>query len=106
MAKKRPFCEATRRRNIQGALWQNFNRSDGSAFYNASVTRSYKDEREQWQNETLHLSLDDIPKLIGVLQELESQAYQQLQAHYDARNGGGETAQVPVGAGAGENDSF
>ncbi len=104
MAKKRPFCEATRRRNIQGALWQNFNGTDGSAFYSPSVTRSYKDEHDQWHNEVLHLPLDDIPRMIAVLQELETKAYEQMQVDYQARNATEETeAQFPVGAGATES---
>lgn len=85
MAKKQPFCEATRRRNIQGALWQNVSSADGSAYYNASLTRSYKDERDQWHNEILNVSLDDIPKVIAVLQELETKAYEQMQADYLVR---------------------
>ncbi|MAT67919.1 MAG: hypothetical protein CMJ58_00165 [Planctomycetaceae bacterium] len=82
--KKRPFCEATRRRNIQGALWQNHD-GNGKPFYVSSVTRSYKDDRDQWKNEVLHVPLDDIPKVIAVLQELETAAYQQMQADYQAK---------------------
>ena len=104
--KKRPFCEATRRRNIQGALWQNFNGSDGTPFYVPSVTRSYKDERDNWQNEILHVPLDDIPKVIAVLQELEAKAYQQMQADYQSRNAdeSPEEEQALVGAGAGDEE--
>lgn len=81
--KKRPIAEALRRRNIQGALWQNH---DGNQrpFYVASVTRSYKDSDQQWQNENLFVPLDDIPKVIAVLQEIETAAYEQLQADYEA----------------------
>ena len=82
--KKRPFCEATRRRNIQGALWQNHD-GNGKPFYVSSVTRSYKDDRDQWKNEVLHVPLDDIPKVIAVLQELETKAYQQVEADYQAK---------------------
>ena len=81
--KKRPFCDALRRRNIQGALWQNHD-GNGKPFYVSSVTRSYKDDKQQWVNETLHVPLDDIPKVIAVLKELETAAYQQMQVDYEA----------------------
>lgn len=84
--KKRPFSEATRRRNIQGALWQNYDGS-GNPFYVSSVTRSYKDSNDRWQNESLHVPLDDIPKVIAVLKQLEAQAYEQMQVDYDAKQG-------------------
>ena len=82
-SKKHPFCEALRRRNIQGALWQNHD-GNGKPFYVSSVTRSYKDDKQQWVNETLHVPLDDIPKVIAVLKELETAAYQQMQVDYEA----------------------
>ncbi len=85
--KKRPFCEATRRRNIQGALWQNHD-GKGNPFYVSSVTRSYKDSHDNWKNEVVHVPLDDIPKVIAVLQELESQAYLQMQVDYDEKQQG------------------
>lgn len=82
-AKKRPHAEALRRRNIQGALWQNRD-GDGNAFYVASVTRSYKDGDGKWQNEVLHVPLDDIPRVSEVLRELETRAYQSIEADYQA----------------------
>ncbi|QEG36071.1 hypothetical protein [Bythopirellula goksoeyrii] len=106
MAKKRPFTEATRRRNIQGALWQNFD-GNGNAFYAPSVTRSYRDQNDKWQNEVLHLSLDDIPRVIAVLRELETKAYEQMQVDYAARSANGDSeSQLPVGAAATESDNF
>ncbi|QEG36249.1 hypothetical protein [Bythopirellula goksoeyrii] len=106
MAKKRPFSEAVRRRNIQGALWQNFD-GNGNPFYTPSVTRSYKDQNDQWQNEVLHVPLDDIPRVIAVLQEMETKAYEQMQVDYATRSTNGDSeAQVPVGAGAAESDNF
>ena len=82
--KKKPFAEAVRRRNIQGALWQNRD-GNGNEFYVPSVTRSYKDQNDKWQNEALHVPLDDIPKVIAVLQELETKAYEQMQVDYEAK---------------------
>lgn len=81
--KKRPIAEATRRRNVQGALWQNQD-SNGNPFYVSGVTRSYKDSSDNWQNETLHVPLDDIPRVIEVLRELEARAYEQIQEDYEA----------------------
>lgn len=103
MAKKRPFCEATRRRNIQGALWQNRD-GNGNPFYVTSLTRSYKDKNDQWQNEIVYLPLDDVPRAIAVLRELETTAYRQMQADYDASNADQATEEsVPVGSGADDN---
>lgn len=82
-ARKRPHAEALRRRNIQGALWQNRD-GDGKAFYVASVTRSYKDGDGNWQNEVLQVPLDDIPRVREVLRELETRAYQSIEADYQA----------------------
>ena len=82
--KKRPVAEAVRRRNIQGALWQNHD-GNGNAFYVSSVTRSFQDRNDKWQNDTLHVPLDDIPKVIAILQEMEQEAYQRMQADYDAK---------------------
>lgn len=84
--KKRPVAEALRRRNIQGALWQNHD-GNGNPFYVAGVTRSFKDRNDNWQNETLHVPLDDIPKVIAVLQEIETAGYEKLQADYEANRG-------------------
>ncbi|MAT70313.1 MAG: hypothetical protein CMJ58_12410 [Planctomycetaceae bacterium] len=81
--KKRPFAEATRRRNIQGALWQNHD-GDGNPFYVTSVTRSYKNGEGQWVNEVLHVPLDDIPRVRAVLAELEGKAYEAIEADYQA----------------------
>lgn len=82
-AKKRPFAEALRRRNIQGALWQNHD-GDGNAFYVASVTRSYKNGEGQWVNEVLYVPLDDVPRVCEVLRELETKAYEAIEADYQA----------------------
>ncbi|MAT69908.1 MAG: hypothetical protein CMJ58_10330 [Planctomycetaceae bacterium] len=81
--KKRPFAEATRRRYIQGALWQNHD-GDGNPFYVASVTRSYKNGDGQWVNEVLHVPLDDIPRVRAVLAELDGKAYEAIEADYRA----------------------
>ncbi len=81
--KKRPIREALRRRNVQGALWQNHD-GNGKPFYVASATRSYKDDKQQWQNETIYVPLDDIPRLISVLTEMETAAYEQIQIDYEA----------------------
>jgi hypothetical protein len=82
-ATKRPFAEALRRRNVQGALWQNQD-GEGNAFYVASVTRSYKDGDGNWKNEVLHVPLDDIPRVREVLRELETRAYRAIEADYQA----------------------
>jgi len=82
--KKKPFAAALRRRNIQGALWQNHD-GNSNPFYVPSVTRSYQDQNDKWQNEVLNVPLDDIPKVIAVLQQLETMAYTQLQADYEAK---------------------
>ncbi len=85
--KKRPIAEATRRRNIQGALWQNRD-GNGNPFYVSSVTRSHKDSNDQWHNESIHVPLDDIPKVIAVLKDLEAKAYEQMQVDYDTSKQG------------------
>lgn len=82
-AKKRPHAEALRRRNIQGALWQNHD-GDGNAFYVTSVTRSYKNGDGEWQNEVLYVPLDDAPRVCEVLRELETKAYEAIEADYQA----------------------
>ena len=82
-AKKRPVFEALRRRNCQGALWANTD-GDGRTFYTPTLTRSYKDENQQWRNDTLRIPLDDIQKAIAVLQDLERAAYEKMQADYEA----------------------
>lgn len=105
MAKKRPFTEATRRRNIQ--------EPSGKISmvmvmrFMPSVTRSYRDQNDKWQNEVLHISLDDIPRVIAVLRELETKAYEQMQVDYVSRSANGDSeSQIPVGAGAAESDNF
>jgi len=82
-AKKKPFSGLLRRRNIEGAVWQNHD-GNGKPFYVASVTRSYKDKDDNWQNDSLYVPLDDIPRVIAVLQEAEQRMYEQLQADYEA----------------------
>lgn len=84
MAKKTPFKEMTRRRNVQGAIWKNTD-SKGVPYYNLGVTRSYKDKDDNWQNETLYVPLDDIPRMIGVLQEAETAIYEQMQVDYEGK---------------------
>ena len=81
--KKKPFFGLLRRRNIDGAVWQNHD-SDNRPFYTASVTRSYKDKDGKWQNETLYVPLDDIPRVMAVLQEAETKMYEQIQVDYEA----------------------
>lgn len=107
--KKKPYREALRRRNIQGALWRNTRQEENGdvvPFYTPSVTRSYKDKNGDWQNETLYVPLDDIPRVIAVLQEMETSAYQQLQADYDARAAqqGATVEEAPVAAGTADDD--
>lgn len=54
----------------------------------------------------IHVPLDDIPRVIAVLQELETRAYQQMQVDYDTRNGSADgDASVAATAGA-VDDSF
>jgi hypothetical protein len=84
MNQKKPFLEMTRRRNIQGAIWDNQD-SNGETHYSVGVTRSYKDKDEAWQDDTLYVPLDDIPRLIGVLREAETAIYQQLQVDYQEK---------------------
>lgn len=81
--KKKPFFGLLRRRNVEGAVWQNRDKS-GSPFYVASVSRSYRDRDDAWQNETLYVPLDDIPRVIAVLKEAEQRMYEQIQADYEA----------------------
>jgi len=85
MSKKTPFKEMTRRRNIQGAIWRNVD-SKEVPYYNLGLTRSYKDKDDNWQNETLYIPLDDIPRVIGVLQEAEAAIYQQMQVDYEEKH--------------------
>lgn len=82
-AKKKPFFGLLRRRNVEGAVWQNFDSND-AAYYVASVSRSYKDKEGNWNGDTLYVPLDDIPRVIAVLQEAEQKMYEQLQADYQA----------------------
>ncbi len=83
MAKNTPFREVTRRRNVQGAIWRHTD-GKGIPYYSLGVTRSYKDRDEKWQNENIYVPLDDIPRMIGVLQEAETAIYEQLQVDYEA----------------------
>lgn len=78
--KKKPIAEATRRRNIQGALWQHS--KEGNNYYVAGLTRSEKDKEGNWSNETIYVPLDDIPKAIAILQELETEAYEIIEETY------------------------
>jgi len=106
--KKQPFREALRRRSVQGALWRNTRQEDNGdivPFYTPSVTRSYKDKNGEWQNETLYVPLDDVEKVVEVLREMATAAYQQMQADYEARKAGG-SSQEAVAVGAGANDDF
>ena len=80
--KKRPFFGLLRRRNVEGAVWQNHD-SNGSPFYVASVSRSYKVD-EEWNSDTLYVPLDDIPRVIAVLEEAQQRMYEQIQADYEA----------------------
>lgn len=80
--KKKPFFGLLRRRNVEGAVWQNRD-ANGSPFYVASVSRSYKIE-EEWTNDTLYVPLDDIPRVIAVLEEAQQRMYEQIQADYVA----------------------
>lgn len=68
-----PVYTPTRRRNVQGALWANQD-GKGRNYYVATITRSYKDG-DEWKDQTLRVPLDDIPRIIAVLQELETKAY-------------------------------
>lgn len=81
--KKAPFKEMTRRRNVQGAIWRHVD-GNGVPYYTVGITRSYKDRDENWQNETIYVPLDDIPRMVGVLQEAESAIYEQVQSDYEA----------------------
>jgi len=74
----------TRRGNIQGAIWDNVDRS-GTTHYAVGVTRSYKNKEEDWQDDALYVPLDDIPRMIGILQEAETAIYSQLQIDYQAK---------------------
>jgi len=80
--KKKPFFGLLRRRNVEGAVWQNLD-SNGSPFYVASVTRSYK-VNDEWNNDSLYVPLDDIPRVIAVLEEAQQRMYEQIQADYEA----------------------
>lgn len=82
-AKKKPFFGLLRRRNVEGAVWQNVDSNDVS-YYVASVSRSYKDKEGNWNGDVLYVPLDDIPRVIAVLQEAEQKMYEQLQADYEA----------------------
>ncbi len=80
--KKSPVKEMLRRRNVQGAIWKHTD-SNGATNYTVGVTKSYKDKNGNWQNETLYLSVDDIPKVIATLQEAETTMYELIQSDYD-----------------------
>ena len=71
MAKK-PFMELPQRRSIGGAVWQNWNRQSGEPFYTVSLNRSRKDQNDQWVNETVYLSYDEIQNAIALLQQADS----------------------------------
>ena len=79
----KPFCTLLRRRNVDGAVWRNRD-SNGSPFYVASVNRSYKLADGTWKNETLYVPLDDIPRVIAVLQEAEQKMYEAIDEDYKA----------------------
>ncbi len=82
--KKKPFAEMLRRRNVQGAVWQNVD-SKGAAHYSVGVTRSYKDSDGNWKSETLYVPHEDIPRMIAVLQEADTAIYEALQQDYEAK---------------------
>lgn len=81
--KKKPFFGLLRRRNVEGAVWKNVD-SNKVPYYVASVSRSYKDKDGNWNGDTLYVPLDDIPRVIAVLQEAEQKMYEQLQVDYEA----------------------
>lgn len=81
--KKLPVAEATRRRNFQGALWQHEDRN-GNPRHVVGLTRSEKGKDDKWKNETIYVHLDDIPKAIAILQELETRAYKIIEEDYQA----------------------
>lgn len=83
VTKKKPHAQLLRRRNIEGAVWRNED-NNGVPFYVAGVTRSYRDRDKQWRNDTLYVPLDDIPRVIALLQEAETRMYEQLQTDYEA----------------------
>lgn len=82
-ADRRPVYEALRRRNVRGALWKNEG-ENGQASYGASLSRSRKTAKGDWVSEVVYASVEDIARMIGVLRELESKAYELMQADYEA----------------------
>lgn len=77
----RPVEELVRRRNIKGAIWRHTN-DDGKPYYSLGITRSRKDSKGAWHDKTLYLSVDDIPKVVALLKEGETEIYQRITQDY------------------------
>lgn len=56
---------------ISISIWSNDAEKDGRkfSFLTAQFQRSYKDKKDEWVNERMNLSKDDIPRAILVLNE-------------------------------------
>jgi hypothetical protein len=63
--------------NISGAIWLNEKEVNNAKinFKTASITRSWKKERDVWRSENINFRRSDIPKLITILNEIQKELF-------------------------------
>lgn len=67
MTEKNKPCKHVRVGNVSATVWENEAKDTKQKFYTAKLQRSYKDDKDDWQN-TDTLGLGDIPKAVAALQ--------------------------------------
>lgn len=95
MDKKRPI-KKIRAGNTQVAVWAN--KGTKGTWFSVSISRSYKDERGQWQDAN-SFGMQDIPLLCKLLNQAYDYLYS-LPRLPEAGDGGDEATEATSGYGA------
>ena len=56
---------------MQAAVFDNVNKTTGERFYNACLTRSYKDVNDKWVNETVYLPFASVRNALALLESAD-----------------------------------
>ncbi len=71
MEKLKPI-DAIKAAPFRVSVWENvLGLKDGKIMtrYNISLTKSWRDKNDEWQTSTIHMDLDEVPKIITACRE-------------------------------------
>ena len=97
MAERKPPIYTVRIGNIKATVWENQS-TTGKTFHTTSLTRSYRDEQEQW-HESSAFYPDDLPKIELASRKSFEFIYARAAERQQSNQGQGESEAPPQGAG-------